>query len=340
MLAENKAAFDKLGISKWHDAGYLGERGLSITHERPTVTPNMNGQVEVLWSELSPPSDSSHAYWSTMIHLQVAPKRKIASVLFSYEHRTPITGILVDKVIPWMLEAKPDVGFASIDYVDKGLDEIYGPITKFCTLCNSAGNNGEIDYSDLIEDSAWLGIGATAYTNGQFIPEGYSSESIFVDFCGISPSYGPTLSGLPIMFNGTSCAAPFFAGMCALVNDFFIDKIDRPLSMPEMYDFMKAHCVDIYDPGKDIKTGWGIPILPDPATINPYEWVKEMKIKLTLGSNTMYVDGRPIHIDQAPYVDTSSGKNITVMPLRAPMEALGHKVIWDPKTPNDIIIEK
>lgn len=292
MLQENKALFDRMGISRWHDAGYRGARGLSITHERPAITPNMNGRVELLWPELAPSSSDSHAYWTTMVHLQVAPERKIKSVLFWYQQHADgtVAGLLVDKLIPYMLENKVDTGFASIKYHSRGLDVAYAPLKGFCTLCNASGNDGDADYSSLIEDEAWLGIGAVAYNNERFVPEEYSSQSQHVDFCGIAPLYVPATGGQAVTFNGTSCAAPFLSGQMALVNDFFIDKIGRPLSAREMYAFVQFHCLDIAVPGKDVKTGHGVFIMPDPATINPKDWITEggILVPVTYGDHSTW----------------------------------------------------
>lgn len=291
VLNENKALFDKIGISRWHDAGYTGKRGLSITFERPYIYPVMNGQVENLWSDISPvyyqPDNSlqTHAYFTTMVHLQVAPERQIKSVLTWGVDGETSSGFIVDTFLPWMLENKPDVGFRSL-YGKVGFESIFAQ-TPFCTLCNAAGNDGATDYIPGIASEYWLGIGAV---NSNFIPEKYSSESEHVDFCGIAPFYVPTTVGTATTYDGTSTATPFIAGQMALVNDFFIDKIGRPLSMREMYAFVQLHSLDIAVPGKDKKTGHGVFIMPDPATINPNDWVTggSIVIPVTYGNHSAW----------------------------------------------------
>ncbi len=78
VLNENKALFDRLGITKWHESGYDGSLGISITFERPFVYPIMRGLIENLWTDVQPvgerPYDQEqyHAYCTTMVHLEVA----------------------------------------------------------------------------------------------------------------------------------------------------------------------------------------------------------------------------------------------------------------------------
>ena len=303
MLNENKAVLDRLGISRWHDAGYIGSRGMSLTFERPFVRPIMNGQVEILWNDLFPvvyqegDFRQAHAYYTTMLHLQVAPGRKIKSVISSgaVEGNETVSGFIVDTLIPWMLKNKPDVGYRSLDGgLRREFDATFEKVTPFCTLCNAAGNNNSRDYASEITMESWLGIGAANYKNGVFNPEGYSSESEHVDFCGIAPFYAPTTNGEASVSDGTSTATPFIAGQMALVNDFFIDKIGRPLSMREMYAFVQFHSLDIAVPGKDKKTGHGVFIMPDPATINPNDWI-------TGGSVVSYGDHSTWSTDAVKY---------------------------------------
>jgi hypothetical protein len=284
VLSENKYIFDKLGISKWHERGYDGSLGCSLTFERPYIYDFLKGQVENLWTDQYPIlSYSDHAYQTLMVHLQLAPARKVYSVVDSVQidGYGNISGFLVDTLIPWMLQNKPDTGFRSKNVHISGLDSAYDKIMSFCTFCNSAGNYDIQDFSDSIIDKAWLGIGAI---NSNFKPESYSSVSEYVDFSGIAPFYIPTTNGKAMEFWGTSCAAPFLSGQIALVNHFFIKHIGRSLSFDEMYNFIKSHCQDITSTGigKDNKTGWGVFILPDPDTINPYDWINKESDELDM----------------------------------------------------------
>jgi hypothetical protein len=199
-----------------------------------------------------------------------------------------------------MLNNKPDTGFRSISSTINGLDSVYAPVLDFCSLCNSAGNEGTDGYATSINDQTWLGIGAVSYRpDGSFAPQFYSSISNYIDFCGVAPIYIPNINGNRTYFDGTSCAAPLISGMMALVNHFFIKHIGRSLSQSEMYNFIKSHCVDVKNislstDGKDIQTGWGVPILPNPSTINVNDWIekpvvqKYYKVQLGAFKNKSY----------------------------------------------------
>jgi hypothetical protein len=273
MLPENKALFDRLGITHWHEGGYDGSLGLTMTFERFPITPNMHGKVERLFEDEYPFTDNwedyfhIHGYYTAMMHLEAAPGRKIVQVASNYckSKDGTISGFIVDKLLPWMLENKPDTGYRSLDNTMSGMDSVFGQVADFCTLSNAAGNNAERDYIDIIRDNAWLGIGSVRYDGTNFIPMGYSSISEYVDFAAVGELYAPTLGGQASFQSGTSFACPLHDAMEALVNHFFIKHIGRSLSQAEMIEFVKANSKDVYIEGKDIKTGWGVFVLP------PYE---------------------------------------------------------------------
>lgn len=112
-------------------------------------------------------------------------------------------------------------------------------------IINSAGNDGDkgFDFSNRV---AWL-IGALYLsTDGKPKRHGYSSTGKGLDFADFTERNG-----------GTSCAAPYFAGKCALV----LQK--HPNFKPsDVYDYMKFCSMDLETEGEDIKTGHGLPLLP------------------------------------------------------------------------------
>lgn len=314
MLELNRKTFDRLGITKWHERGYTGKRGLSVTYEYFSFESDKGG----------------HGLQTAKVFKEVAPDRKLVHVSDSTKD--------VAATAQWIFDNNADTGFRSMQSDETGNDEIYAKTLPFCSLFNSAGNDNTADYAKAIRDEYWFGVASAGFGAGVFSPASYSSYSEYVDFAAVDNVYIQYSNGIINPFSGTSCAAPVLAGMASLVNDFFYERKGRPLSHDEMYWFIKAHCLDVSAPGKDIRTGWGVFILPDPATINPDDWMDNMEIKLKIGSRIMLVDGVEHILEQAPFVDPTSGR--TVMPLRAPMEALGHKVIWDKERPLEILIVK
>lgn len=82
-------------------------------------------------------------------------------------------------------------------------------------------------------------------------------------------------------FTGTSCAAPVFAAMCALVQGYFLENAGEKLSNEELLIFIKGECIDIEKKGPDEKTGYGLFTLPDPKYIEIEKEASEMRyIKL------------------------------------------------------------
>lgn len=270
VLKENYEAFEALGIYRWHKAGYDGSLGLTATWERFEKRDNQKDNVVVWKEEECPVGNNDHGYYSAMAHLQVAPGRKIVQIWEGMKAYPP-SGFFVEEFVPFMLEAKPDIGFASL-IMDNGgevYEKYYRQFDPFCSLFCSAGNDGTASYSPIIRMESWFGVGAVLHAgSGSFTPANYSSETEYVDVCGMSNVYCPTTAGTAVSFAGTSCSAPVIAGMCALVNHLFIEKTGKPLSHQQMQKFIYDHCVDIGAAGKDTKTGMGLFVLPDPASVD------------------------------------------------------------------------
>ena len=77
--------------------------------------------------------------------------------------------------------------------------------------------------------------------------------------------------------------------------------------------------MDILEEGKDIKSGWGLPIMGKTETI----------IKMQIGNKVMDVDGRKVTLDQEPIIKKQPNAC-----TRAISESLGAKVEWDEPTKN------
>jgi hypothetical protein len=323
-LAENKASFDAYGITAWHRAGYTGKRGCAVTHERPSV-----GPAEVLFPDIMPPTGNSHPYWTSAAFLQICPDAKLYSIPFQTD------SFLKDKYAPWFEAHHPDVAFASVNYSGSGYDDVFKPLTRFCTFLNSIGNTEVDNPSQLARDEAWYGVAAVDYINGAFVHRPNSWLSDAIDIAGAGQMYVPTTHGAVETFSDTSCATPFIAGMCHLVNDLFLDKVGRALTASEMMHFMKEHRRDIGPAGKDNQTGLGVFILPDPTTINPFHWIHRT-IHMRIGDKTVYVDGKPMMLDQPPIFDRVT--NRTLVPVRFIAETLGAAVDWNSAIPLDIFI--
>lgn len=118
------------------------------------------------------------------------------------------------------------------------------------------------------------------------------------------------------MFNGftsgTSFSSPFLLGMAGLLRCKYPN-----ITQEEVYEYFKSHSMDILEEGKDIKSGWGLPIMGKVET----------EIIMQIGNHKITVDGKPIILDQCPVYNERGDR--TLVPLRAIAEAFGATVDWD-----------
>lgn len=262
MISKNDYIREWLGVDVWHKKGYTGKRGLTLTAE---AIPG-----------------NSHAQSTLAVFKEIAPDREVRYRMFSD------TKLQAQSFIDFVNECGADCMYMSLssqtntegDSVEPMLNAVW---PERFSMFVSAGNDGEATYNKIIDRDKCYGVGAVClkwnkrYGSGNpmpgatltLYPAGYTSEDDDVDFGGITDVYdketGPA-------FNGTSCAAPVLCGMVALVNDFFIDKTGKPLKHKVMYRFLKDNCYDVSEDGKDELTGYGVPRLPDPDTIDVWKY--------------------------------------------------------------------
>lgn len=276
MLEENRALFEALGVSRWHEAGYTGKGLKALTFERFVIPERLAGRVTDLFPGKAA-EENAHGRHGAEVFLEFAPGAELYQATLSGGNAGGVwSGEAAETLLPWVRENRPCVGFRSIRSSLAGYDSLFGETFPYLSLFNSAGNDGPDDYSGIIRDECFFGVGAAELTGGSFNPAAYSSESEYVDFCGPTNVRCPNGSGGAYRFTGTSCAAPALAGMCALVQEFFLRNAGRVLSHQEMHDFITANCEAI---GPADKAGAGIFRLPDPESIDltPYETPLEIR---------------------------------------------------------------
>lgn len=233
---------DFLGVTAWHKAGYTGRYGLTASGED--------------FAAAEAPSD--HAHETLEAFREIAPDRKVIHL------RLSDVGRLIKQTgkrgVDSMYVSLSTQGFPS-----NLREKIDDQLPKRTTIFVSAGNYQEEKYNHYMKPERVYGVGAVRLTKrNKVYVANYTSVSELVDFAGVTDLDLPPDRRI----SGTSCAAPVLCGMAALVNDFFIQNTGRPLTDGAMYRFLKDHTVDVFEEGKDEKTGWGLPILPPPHTID------------------------------------------------------------------------
>lgn len=234
---------DYCGITHWHEKGYKGQ-GVTV------------------WN--CEKQNDSHGKGTAKRVLDAAPECNLVtgSIAMTVTGGGP-RGIRVaecgvydsdgnyHQIDDWITENDVRIITCSKENMFKNRDTVEGEFWQSLAdkygliIINSAGNDGDkgFDFSNRV---AWL-IGALYLsTDGKPKRHGYSSTGKGLDFADFTERNG-----------GTSCAAPYFAGKCALVLQKHPDMTPK-----QVYDYMKFCSMDLDIEGEDNKTGWGLPILP------------------------------------------------------------------------------
>lgn len=178
-------------------------------------------------------------------------------------------------------------------------------------LVTPVGNEGVERITSAFPKDVAIYVGACGLSDSGVVKvQNYSGRGEEVDFVNFTG-----------FLNGTSFAAPYTAGMIALL----LQK-NPNMTWLEAKEYLKMHSKDLEKDGHDINTGWGVPVMGKPETM----------ITMWIGKDYMSVDGRQVTLDQAPQIVKETGR--TLVPVRAIAEAFGAKVEWDEKAKKITIV--
>lgn len=184
-------------------------------------------------------------------------------------------------------------------------------------ILNSAGNTG--DDKSVREDVA-IRVGACGFYKAgrdkwELRRDSYSSTGAWLDFVDFRGSLA--------LNQGTSFAVPYLAGKIALLCERYGN-----LTQDQVYTYLCDHAEDIPEVGKDVYTGWGLPILGDPEEY--YFGGNNMTVTMRIGSAVMDVNGKQIIMDETPQYNRRGDR--MMVPIKYVAEAFGCKTEWDEKT--------
>lgn len=348
-IEENLKEFEICGILKWHEKGYTG-KGIKIAeieNANPSL-PFFDGKLHDPFGECANAILNGHGQKVFDVMHQVAPDAELYSLPGGMiSNNNNVSGDFVEKTLPYAIENNIHIINASLDGWNHLVlnEKILEAQKHGVVFTTSAGNKGQKGLSGFAKSNVWIAIGAVGWNDrrGKIFLKYYSSRGPALDVVCFSGLYihDAKNSDRVCQVEGTSFSAPMLAGMIALVQQFFLEKIGKILHQNEMEQFIYDHVIDLGEQGFDQEYGYGLFILPEPESIDVNKYLiyqKEcdnMKIIMQIGNKTAYVDNKPVELDVAPKIEN----NRTLIPLRFVAENLGCKVEWDQNTKTITIIK-
>lgn len=276
-------------ILEWHKNGVTG-KGINVWNTERLSEHGKMVDVRLLHS----------APDCNILKASISMKHNNTEILYSYANydgkRMEMEELIKDY--------KVDIITRSIG----GSSKTGGVVSKFwegikernnVSIFNSAGNEGSEGTSGAFPSDVAIYLAAANLVKGRPVRANYSSIGDAVDFINFTGD-----------FSGTSFAAPYTAGMAALLKQRYGEMSDE-----EVFKYLVMISKDMHEEGKDEHTGYGLPILP------PF---KNKYISLIAGENKYFVDGKGYESDTSP---VNKEGNVFV-PLRVVAEGLGKKVEW------------
>jgi len=297
VIARNEAEFTKSNILKWRSEGYTG-KGVNI------VVLDDNGATYPKDNIIEP-----------LLHLDRS--------IYKAGHKGQVCSV-IREVLPnaniyafnWFSDYKDEINKWIIEHADM-IDVIN---CSFSTT--SSGYNSLMELKDLnIPFTVAVGNEATPYGNltsslefafgigmwGQeqdrkSVRSNYGLHLDFMAFTGIY--YVSETSGREVQFYGTSCSAPYTAGIIGVYAELFRSINNRPMTRQECFEFLLKSLDDKDEIGRDDNSGYGLVKLPNEIpTIEKEEpkvifedtknhWSKEVVDAVSeAGIMTGYADG-------------------------------------------------
>lgn len=275
-------ALDFLGITRWHELGYTG-KGIKIMSDEKIYKEAPSGISQERWDKIISPKgyreNSGDKPWHGTAVMQnilmVAPDAECIAFpfggKFGQSYDCPCAEYIKENKVH--IFTTSSIGA----YPAKGRrDAIEDCIEAGCIFFGAAGNDGNKGVNSEISYEGYWAIGGVKPIYNSKLDKhewnnlkkvSYSSVGEELDYVTIAEILGVA---------GTSFCSPVFASMCGLVQQFFIEKTGRRLTKNEMTKFIGDNLIDTDIEGFDIKTGYGLFILPEPTTIDISKYVPDV----------------------------------------------------------------
>ncbi len=279
----NKKEFDLSGITKWHELGYTG-KNIKIANMEST-DPNLwffDGKIIDHFKIGKEYNKNYHGTQTADVLHQIAPDVDIYILPSGGQYGVDYAkGDFIEKAIPYMEENGICLVNASLGGTNNQIlnNRILQAQECGVTFITSAGNEDDSGASPFAKSGIWIAVAAVHLdAKGNIVKASYSSideEVDFTQFSGIEihdARKGYEWRTFPVY--GTSFSSPMLCGMLALVQQFFLEKTGRTLTQDELYEFMKDYSIDLWELGRDVKSGYGLFLLPEnPANIDVKKYI-------------------------------------------------------------------
>lgn len=219
-----------------------------------------------------------------------------------------------------LLEEKPAIVNMSMN--STMLFSLEEELSKHSFLVTSAGNNAEEGETGSAQKDFWCAVGAI---DENLQPKYYSSYG-----------YDKVKTvAIPQLGEGTSFAAPVITGLIAQWYAWYQANTGYYPSIQSTNQFVQQNSHDIWDDGKDSRTGWGILRLP-----HRFEATKILvEINNRYAKKIQYIENEKPVITEIDLLTNPILQNQrTLIPLRGVNEGLGLTVQWDDSARQAIII--
>lgn len=294
MLEQNRTALEKSGVLWWHSQGFKGKGVKIAILDNGGLKELQRGYIK---NPLNINLPAGHgANCCDVAHI-VAPEADI--YLLPYNERG------ADYV------QQNDFDIVSISMSDLKFD-FHQKLNSKPIVFASAGNyTTQVKYPAAYDWTFAIG----AYDAELDRMMAYSTAGEEVTAASYTNIYTLHDSGNIAPFGGTSCATPYAAACVALLLGA-CKQIGIEPTRADIKQYIIDHSLDILEPGRDNKSGWGVFNMPKRLP---------RKVVLELNKDTMTVNDSLVTLD----VPMQAINNRTMIPLRAVSEALGASVDWD-----------
>ena len=248
----NEKILKHLNVPQWHEAGYKGKDIVIDVLDR-LYTGKMFGRGTTPCAV-----GRKHGEQCVSLIREVAPDAIVN--LKNYNNST-------------IMNSKADIICASVTGFATTADDSFmnRAIGKGQVIITSAGNDGENGLTFLAKRNSAISVGAVLLKDGKIEVADYSSRGKNLDVMSFSGHDGGKLQG-------TSFAAPLFAGMIALL----LEKSNKKLNQQDILNVIKKHSQDLEIKGFDVNTGHGLFVLPniknikkEVVEVTKFDWSKD-----------------------------------------------------------------